>query len=139
MNHLKKLKAITGKEFLYDNKHTVINDYEIDEEGLHLKVTVTGKDTEMLVPISDAYTFFNNLLPVDSSNSPEEVGFVSQQSSLVQMRQQLIQINSKLMSDSANVDYIRKAKAINNNINTLINSLKLEFMVAKEIRRNQNK
>jgi hypothetical protein len=139
MNHLKKLKEITGKEFLYDSKHTVINDYEIDEEGLHLKVSILGKDTVMLVPISDAYKFFSMLLPVDSSNSPEEVGFVSQQHSLVQMRSQLIEINSKLMSDTANLDYIRKAKAINNNINTLINSLKLEFQVAKEIRRNQNK
>jgi len=52
------------------------------------------------------------------------------------MRKQLMELNTKLMGPDAE-KYIKQAKAVNNNINTLINSLKLEFQVAKEMKRNQ--
>lgn len=136
MNHLKKLKQIVGKSHLHDQKQIVITDYEVDEEGLHLQVTKEGKPTEMLVPIRDAHDFFDKLLPVDGSSSSSLTMYESQQQSLSAMRKQLMELNTKLMGPDAE-KYIKQAKAVNNNINTLINSLKLEFQVAKEMKRNQ--
>ena len=135
MNHLKKLKSIVGKDFLHDSKPLVITDYEVDEEGLHLKVTKDGNATEMLVPIDDAHDFFSKLLPVEGPVRPLAL-YESQQQSLSSMRKQLMELNTKLMGPDAD-KYIKQAKAVNNNINTLINSLKLEFQVAKEMKRNQ--
>jgi hypothetical protein len=135
MNHLKKLKSITGKEFIHNQKHLTIDDYELDEEGIHLQVTIDNAQSKMLIPSSDAHQFFNSLLPVENDQTVNL--YQSQQQSLTAMRTQLMELNTKLMGPDSE-QYIKQAKAVNNNINTLINSLKLEFQVAKEIRRQNN-
>ena len=139
MNHLKKLKELKGKPHLYNGETLVIHDYELDEENLDLKITVNGTDRKMNMPIAEAHTFFGNLLPVaEPANATSLDIYKSQQASLATMRSQLMELNNKLMKDESG-QYIKQAKALNNNVNTIINSLKLEFQVAKELRRNQDK
>lgn len=140
MNHLQKLKKLQNKPHLYLGKELVIKDYQLDEENLDLSVTVDGARSEMNMPISDAGDFFDKLLPMENqkgvtqSRADVQV-FNSQQNSLATMRKQLMELNEKLSGPDGE-KYIKQAKALNNNINTLINSLKLEFQIAKEVRRN---
>ena len=68
------------------------------------------------------------------STSSSTLVFHSQQHQLGKMREHLMKINEELMLDSSK-EKLARAKALNNNINTLINSLKLEFQVTKEIRK----
>jgi hypothetical protein len=134
MNHLTQLKQLKGKPHLYKSDTLVINDYELDEEGIHLQVTRNNKTTEMLVPVDDVKTFFTDLLPVEDESAITV--YTDQQSTLTQLRKQLMEVNTKLNGPEGE-KFIKQAKAINNNINTLLNSLKLELAVVKEMKRNQ--
>lgn len=141
MSPLTKLKQLVGKPHLYKQEPLTITDYEMDTEAIYLQVKRNGKSTELMVSNTDTKKFFEDLLPIDQSSSlqsdRQEISiYQSQQKSLGELRTQLMQLNTKLSGDDGN-KYIQQAKAINNNINTLINSLKLELMVAKEIKKNQ--
>lgn len=137
MNHLAKLKTLRGKQHIYKQATVVIDDYEIDEEGLHLKATRDGKPTELMVPGSDVEQFFKDLLPVEAPASVDDVVlYKSQQESLGSMRAQLMELNTKLSGPDGE-KYIKQAKAVSNNINTILNSLKLEFQITKEMKKQQ--
>lgn len=138
MSTLATLKSLRNKPHLYLGNRLIIHDYEMDEENMYLKVDRNGQRTELMIPNTEAKTFFDDLLPVEEGRpvNQQVTIYSNQQNQLATLRQKLMELNDKLSGPDGE-KYIKQAKAINNNINTLLNSVKLELMVQRELTKNQ--
>lgn len=113
-----------GKSFIYNQNNITLDDYEVDEDGVH--VVASGK--KLFLPTGELDNFIKKCLPVENA---VEV-FSSQEINIMSTLQQTLLANiEKLKTDPG---YVKQATAINNQINTIINMTALQLKVRTKLK-----
>lgn len=130
----KKLDSLIGETFMYNTRMITFKGYILKNEVAILK---TNQGDIELHP-DKLQAFLDDLLPVEDGSTEiakinaTQVAMQDQQVSLSSIRQKLMASWEKVESDPA---YVNQAKSIANHANTIINSMKLEFQVLKEMKK----
>lgn len=144
MKPLDKLAAMVGKQWMYKTNNVKIISYKQDGEKVYI---VTDKDW-ITVTVDDLPKVIELFLEVEQDEENRRQNNDAKQqiindnvalqvventrSGVEELRKVLMDNIKKIQKDK---NYIPQAKAINNNINTMINMVKLEFIVTKELKR----
>lgn len=132
MKAIEQLKAMTGKSWMYKTRMVKILSHQQKGEAV---VIVTDKDWIETDTIN-LTTMLGEFLAVEQGDDPALENTSLQV--IQNTRSGLSELRSVLMDNiktlQGNKEFIPQAKAINNNINTMINMVKLEFQITKEMR-----
>lgn len=136
---LSRLSKMVGQTYLYNTNSVKILSYKQKED--HVTI-VTDKDW-IEVPLFKLPALLEEFLEVEQEDEePQHLPSPSRNSSLQvtqNARQNLSSLKDVLLDNITKVqkdkEYINQAKAINNNINTLMNMYKLELELTREIRK----
>lgn len=126
MNTLEKLNDMVGNTYMYKTKNITIRGYFLpNDEAVSIKTDVKN----YIIPLSNLPGFIGECLEVEVES--ERVSLVpAQKNEVSNMKNILLDNIKKIQEDKA---YINQAKAINNNINTLLNMVKLEIQISREM------
>lgn len=132
MKAIEQLKAMTGKSWMYKTRMVKILSHQQKGEAV---VIVTDKDWIESDTVN-LTTLLGEFLAVEQDDDPALENTSLQV--IQNTRSGLSELRTVLMDNiktlQGNKDFIPQAKAINNNINTMINMVKLEFQIIKEMR-----
>ena len=132
MKAIAQLKDMVGKTWLYKTNQVRILSFRHKEESITI---VTDKDW-VETTVYGLAELLKDFLEVSQEDSPALENTSLQV--IANTRNGLSELRSVLMDNiktlQGNKEFIPQAKAINNNINTMINMVKLEFQITKEMR-----
>jgi len=141
---LDKIFKMAGKDWLYRKRNIkIIGAMAIDEKLVVKVMDFEEGELDINLEAEDTDSFTKECLPVDMTpteihknrerNQATAVAIINNTHlDIVDLRQTVMETINKIKKDPA---YIPQAKAINNNVNTIVNMTKLEFQIAKEMKK----
>ncbi|WP_020531433.1 hypothetical protein [Flexithrix dorotheae] len=135
------LLSYMNKEWLYGAKNYVFDRFRISDDDEMVFIVTNHKTFE--IPADKIDTFLDSLLPVGGEDKQEKLAEIKEEIKPVRVTIQqpnsimgdlktiLLEDIKKVREDS---NYIPQAKAVTNNVNTIINALKVELEYAKEVK-----
>ena len=132
MKAIETLKSMTGKSWMYKTRTVKILSHK--QKGNDISIVTDHSWIE--TTLGDLPGVLEEFMEVEQDDSAALESTSLQviqetRTGLTELRGILLE-NIKQLQD--NKEFIPQAKAINNNINTMINMVKLEFQITKEMR-----
>jgi hypothetical protein len=128
-----RLEAMVGSSYMYMGRHLKVRGYALESNRIKI---LTAKGNPVVIKLSNLDDDLDEFMPAESeSNGAESMTLYKAQTTNMASIEQIVMANiEKVQNDR---EYLAQAKAVNENVNTLLKMNQQKIDLFREVRKTQ--